>query len=47
MNRALRPVAKWVAPLIAIHDVKKDVSVGYGQTWHTPHDTRIGLVPVG
>lgn len=47
MSRALRPVAKWVAPLIAIHDVKKGISVGYGQTWHTPHDTRIGLVPVG
>lgn len=46
-NRPLRPVAKWVAPLVAILDAKTGQSVGYGQTWTARHDTRIGLVPVG
>jgi alanine racemase len=47
MNRPLKPVAKWVAPLIAILDAKAGQSVGYGQTWTSSRDTRVGLVPVG
>jgi len=46
-DRFLKPVAKWTAPLISILEVKAGTSVGYGQTWRAPRDTRIGLVPVG
>jgi alanine racemase len=47
LDRPFRPVMKWVAPLIAIHDVPRGTTVGYGQTWTAPRDTRVGLVPVG
>jgi alanine racemase len=47
MDRALRPVAKWTAPIVSILDAKEGDTVGYGQTWRVPCDTRIGLVPVG
>ena len=30
-----------------IRDVPKGVGLGYGQTWTTSRDTRVGLVPVG
>ncbi len=45
--RNLKPVAKWTAPIVSILDAKQHTGVGYGQTWKTPRDTRIGLVPVG
>ena len=47
MDRPLRPVMKWTAPLLGVRDVKKETAVGYGQTWTAPRDTKIGLVPVG
>jgi alanine racemase len=47
MSRGLRPVMKWTAPLVGIRQVRKGTGVGYGQTWQSPRDTRIGLVPVG
>jgi alanine racemase len=47
LERPLRPVLKWVAPLIMLRDLKKGTSVGYNQTWKAERDTRIGLVPVG
>jgi alanine racemase len=47
MDRPLRPIAKWVAPLMSILPAKKGATVGYGQTWTAPRDTRIGIVPVG
>ncbi|MGE5608308.1 MAG: alanine racemase [Bacillota bacterium] len=47
MDRPLRPVLKWVAPLIMLRDLKTGTSVGYNQTWKAERDTRIGLVPVG
>jgi alanine racemase len=46
-DRLLKPVLKWTAPLVQIQHVKAGTSVGYGQTWRAPRDTRIGLVPVG
>jgi alanine racemase len=46
-DRALRPVAKWTAPLVSILDAKQHTSVGYAQTWKSTRDTRVGLVPVG
>ncbi len=47
LERPLRPVMKWIAPLLLIRDLSKGSSLGYGQTWTAPRDTRIGLVPVG
>jgi alanine racemase len=47
VDRALRPVMKWTAPLAAIHDVTEGATVGYGQTWRATRNTRIGVVPVG
>jgi alanine racemase len=40
-------VAKWTATILSILDAKAGTAVGYGHTWRTPCDTRIGLVPVG
>jgi alanine racemase len=47
LNRPLRPVAKWTAPIVSILEAKKGSTIGYGQTWTAPHDTRIGLIPIG
>ena len=47
MDRPLRPVMKWTAPLLGVREVKKGTKVGYGQTWSAPRDTKIGLVPIG
>jgi len=46
-NRALRPVMKWTAPIVGIRTVRKGTRVGYAQTWQSPRDTRLGLIPVG
>jgi alanine racemase len=46
-DRALKPVLKWTAPLVAIQDVKAGTSIGYNQTYVAPRDLRVGLVPVG
>jgi alanine racemase len=47
IDRPLRPVLRWTAPLIGIRDVPAGHAVGYNQTWTAPRDTRIGLVPIG
>ncbi len=47
IDRPLRPVLRWTAPLIGIRDVQKGTTVGYNQTWIAERNTRIGLVPVG
>ena len=43
----LRPVMKWTANILLVRQIPKDTGVGYGQTWHAPRDTRLGLIPVG
>ena len=45
--RALRPAAKWTAPLLTVRDLPAGATVGYGRTWRAARETRIGLVPVG
>jgi len=45
--RPLRPVLKWTAPIVAIHDVQPGHTVGYGQSWVAPRATRIGVIPIG
>jgi alanine racemase len=47
MDRKLRPVARFVAPLVGIRDIPKGQGVGYSHTWTAPRDSRIGLIPIG
>jgi alanine racemase len=47
VDRPLRPVLEWLAPIVAIHDIPAGASVGYGQSWRAASAARIGLVPVG
>ncbi len=47
IHRPLKPVMKWTAPIVAIHDVAAGQSVGYGQSWVAPRSTRIGVIPIG
>ena len=47
LDRPLRPVMKWTAPLVGINELKSGEGVGYNGTWSAPRDSRIGLVPVG
>src|SRR5207248_1625780 len=47
IDRSLRPVMRWTAPLIGIRDVPRGGTVGYNQIWTADRDTRVGLVPVG
>jgi alanine racemase len=47
LDRALRPVMKWTAPLIGIQTIEPGAAVGYGQTWTAARTSRIGLLPIG
>jgi alanine racemase len=43
----LKPVMKWTANILLMRDVRQGTGVGYGQTWHAPRNSRLGLVPIG
>ncbi|HEY1683156.1 MAG TPA: alanine racemase [Tepidisphaeraceae bacterium] len=43
----LKPIAKWVSRIAHLKSVPSGSPVGYGQTFHTKRETRIGIVPVG
>jgi len=47
IDRPLKPVMKWTAPIIGIKVIAQGVPVGYNQTFIARRTTRIGLVPVG
>jgi alanine racemase len=47
IDRPMKPVLKWTAPLIGIRDVTAGQTIGYGQTMKIEKDTRVGLVPIG
>lgn len=47
VDRPLRPVLKWVAPLTMVREIPAGATVGYNQAWRARTRTRIGLVPVG
>ena len=47
IDRPLRPVAKWTAPILHVRDVTPGTFAGYNHTWRATRATRIGLVPVG
>jgi len=44
---ALQPALSYRSTLVAIRRVPAGTPVGYGSTYHTPRDTRIGVVPLG
>ena len=43
----LRPIARWVAPLLLVRELAAGETVGYGRTWRAARPTRVGVVPVG
>jgi len=43
----LKPVMSLQAELIAINELKKGQTVGYGDTWVCPQDMRVGIVNIG
>jgi len=43
----LKPVMSLHAQLIAINELKKGQSVGYGDSWICPQDMRVGIVNIG
>jgi len=47
LDRPVKPVLRWTAPLIGIRDVARGQTIGYSQTWKAEKDTRVGLVPIG
>jgi len=47
MDRPLRPVLKWLAPIVGIQEIPAGGTVGYGQTWSARRPTRVGLLPIG
>ncbi|MGN6726347.1 MAG: alanine racemase [Tepidisphaeraceae bacterium] len=47
VERPLRPVLKWTAPIMAIHDIAPGQSVGYNQNFTAIAPTRVAVIPVG
>lgn len=46
-DHGLKPVMTLHSKIIAIQTIRKDETVGYGSTWISPDDRRIGVVAVG
>ena len=47
VDRPLVPVARWTAPVMAVHDVPAGDGVGYNHTWTAPVPSRVAVLPVG
>ncbi len=47
MIAELRPVAKLVAPITAVHERPAGTGVGYGHSFRTSRPSRLAIVPVG
>lgn len=45
--QGFRPAMTLVSSLIAVREHLHDEGVGYGQTWHSKRDTRLGVVGIG
>ena len=43
----LRPALRWTTELVAVRDVAAETSVGYGRTYRTRTQSRIGVLPIG
>ncbi len=44
---ALLPALSFTSEIVATHEVAAGTPVGYGNTYHTPKETCIGVVPLG
>lgn len=47
IDLGLQPVMTLTARIIAIHDLPKGDTVGYGSTWECPEAMRVGIVSIG
>lgn len=47
IERPLRPVMRWTAPLLMVRDIKAGQSIGYNETFKAMRDMKIGLTPIG
>lgn len=47
LQHQLQPVMSLESELIAVHDISKGASVGYGRTWTAHENKRIGVVAIG
>ena len=43
----LRPALRWMTKLVEVRDVAPETSVGYGRTYRTTSESRIGVLPIG
>ncbi len=43
----LKPVMTLSAALIAVNNISKDETIGYGSTWQCPEDMLVGVVSIG
>ena len=43
----LRPALRWTTKLVSVRDVAPETSVGYGRTYRTTTNARIGVLPIG
>ncbi len=46
-TKDLKPVMTLISSLIAVRNLKKDEPVGYGGTWISEQNTKIGIVAIG
>ncbi|USE02220.1 alanine racemase [Vibrio sp. SCSIO 43133] len=46
-DMGFKPVMTLKSHLIAVRDVKKGESVGYGATWTSQRDTKVGVIAIG
>ncbi len=44
---ALEPALSYESELIVVRSIATGAQVGYGSTYHAPHDMRVGVVPAG
>jgi alanine racemase len=44
---ALEPALSYESELVVVRSIAAGAQVGYGATYHAPHDMRIGVVPAG
>jgi alanine racemase len=43
----VQPALEWKAKILAVKDIPKDATVGYGGTFRAPRDMRIGILSAG
>ena len=43
----LVPALRWTTQLVSVRDVAPETSIGYGRTYRTTTQTRVGVIPIG